>query len=45
MKEVEGVAEKTSTLASSGQAGLTRMKVTVQQIVEASASISDRLGC
>jgi methyl-accepting chemotaxis protein WspA len=44
MKEVAGVAEKTSTLASSGQAGLTRMKVTVQQIVEASASISDRLG-
>ena len=44
MKEVAGVAERTSTLASSGQAGLTRMKSTVQQIVDASASISDRLG-
>jgi methyl-accepting chemotaxis protein WspA len=44
MKEVAGVAEKTTILASSGQAGLTRMKVTVQQIVEASASINERLG-
>jgi methyl-accepting chemotaxis protein WspA len=43
MKDVASVAEVTSTLASSGQAGLTRMKVTVQQIVEASASINDRL--
>jgi methyl-accepting chemotaxis protein WspA len=43
MKEVAGVAEKTTTLASSGQAGLIRMKITVQQIVEASASINDRL--
>jgi methyl-accepting chemotaxis protein WspA len=43
MKEVAGVAEKTTTLASSGQAGLVRMKVTVQQIVEASSSINDRL--
>ena len=43
MKEVAGVAEKTTTLASSGQAGLVRMKATVQQIVEASSSINDRL--
>jgi methyl-accepting chemotaxis protein WspA len=43
MKEVASVAEVTSTLASSGQAGLTRMKSTVQQIVEASVSINDRL--
>jgi methyl-accepting chemotaxis protein WspA len=43
MKEVAGVAEKTTTLANSGQVGLTRMKGTVQQIVQGSASINDRL--
>jgi len=43
MKAVAEVAEKTTALASSGQAGLSRMKVTVQQIVEASASIQGRL--
>jgi len=42
MKEVAEVAEKTTALASSGQAGLDRMKRTVQQIVEASGSINDR---
>jgi methyl-accepting chemotaxis protein WspA len=43
MREVAEVAERTTTLANSGQAGLGRMKVTVQQIVEASGSITDRL--
>jgi methyl-accepting chemotaxis protein WspA len=43
MKAVAEVAEKTTALASSGQAGLARMKVTVQRIVEASASIQARL--
>jgi methyl-accepting chemotaxis protein WspA len=43
IQEVADVAERTTTLANSGQAGLTRMKTTVQQIVDASASITDRL--
>jgi methyl-accepting chemotaxis protein WspA len=43
MKNVAEVAEKTTALANSGQAGLGRMKGTVQQIVEASASIHARL--
>ena len=43
MKAVADVAEKTTALANSGQTGLARMKVTVQQIVEASASIQSRL--
>jgi methyl-accepting chemotaxis protein WspA len=43
MKDVADVAEKTAVLASSGQSGLGRMKSTVQQIVDASASITDRL--
>ena len=43
MKAVADVAEKTTALANSGQLGLARMKVTVQQIVEASASIQSRL--
>jgi methyl-accepting chemotaxis protein WspA len=43
MKAVAEVAEKTTVLASRGQAGLGRMKATVQQIAEASASIQDRL--
>jgi methyl-accepting chemotaxis protein WspA len=43
MKAVAEVAEKTTALANSGQLGLARMKVTVQQIVEASASIQSRL--
>jgi methyl-accepting chemotaxis protein WspA len=43
MKEVAEVAEKTTALANSGQTGLHRMKKTVQQIVEASTSINDRL--
>jgi len=43
MKQVAVVAEKTTELANSGQAGLARMKATVQQIVEASAFIHARL--
>jgi methyl-accepting chemotaxis protein WspA len=43
MKNVAEVAEKTTALANSGQTGLGRMKSTVQQIVEASASIHARL--
>lgn len=43
MKDVADVAEKTAALASSGHTGLGRMQVTVQQIVEASASIHARL--
>jgi methyl-accepting chemotaxis protein WspA len=43
MKTVAQIAEKSAALAGSGQSGLGRMKVTVQQIVEASASIHNRL--
>lgn len=43
MKEVTDVAEKTAALAESGQTGLARMKATMQQITEASASINARL--
>jgi methyl-accepting chemotaxis protein WspA len=43
MKNVAEVAEKTTALANSGQTGLARMKGTVQQIVEGSASIHARL--
>ena len=43
MKEVTGVAEKAATLAGSGQAGLARMKSTMQQITEASTAINTRL--
>ena len=43
MKTVAQIAERSAALAGSGQSGLGRMKVTVQQIVEASASIHNRL--
>jgi methyl-accepting chemotaxis protein WspA len=43
MKEVTSVAEKTASLAGSGQSGLARMKTTMQQITEASAAINARL--
>ncbi len=43
MKEVTDVAEKTASLAGSGQTGLARMKTTMQQISEASAAINNRL--
>jgi methyl-accepting chemotaxis protein WspA len=44
IKDIAGVAEKTAVLAGSGQAGLARMKTTMHQVTEASASISARLG-
>jgi methyl-accepting chemotaxis protein WspA len=44
LKEIAEVAEKTAELAGSGQAGLARMKTTIQQVVEASAAIHARLG-
>lgn len=37
------MAEKAATLAGSGQAGLARMKSTMQQITEASTAINTRL--
>jgi methyl-accepting chemotaxis protein WspA len=43
MKTVAQIAEKSAALAGSGQMGLGRMKLTVQQIVEASSSIHNRL--
>jgi methyl-accepting chemotaxis protein WspA len=43
MREVTGAAEKTAALAGSGQSGLARMKATMQQIAEASATINGRL--
>jgi len=44
IKDIAEVAEKTAVLAGSGQTGLARMKATMQQVTEASASISARLG-
>jgi len=44
IKEIAGVAEKTAVLAGSGQTGLNRMKATMQQVMEAAASINARLG-
>jgi methyl-accepting chemotaxis protein WspA len=44
IKEIAEVAEKTAVLAGSGQTGLNRMKTTMQQVMEASASINERLG-
>jgi methyl-accepting chemotaxis protein WspA len=44
IKEIAEVAEKTAVLAVSGQTGLNRMKSTMQQVMEASASINARLG-
>lgn len=43
IRDISDVAEKTATLAGSGQAGLVRMKTTMQQVMEASSSISARL--
>ena len=43
IKDISEVAEKTAVLAGSGQAGLIRMKSTMQQVMEASTSISARL--
>jgi methyl-accepting chemotaxis protein WspA len=43
MSEVMEVAEKTVALAGSGQTSLTRMETTIQQVMEAAASITARL--
>jgi methyl-accepting chemotaxis protein WspA len=43
IKDISEVAEKTAALAGSGQTGLVRMKATMQQVMEASTSISARL--
>jgi methyl-accepting chemotaxis protein WspA len=44
IKEITEVAERTAVLAGSGQTGLARMKATMHQVMEASASINARLG-
>jgi methyl-accepting chemotaxis protein WspA len=44
IKEITEVAERTAVLAGSGQTGLARMKSTMHQVMEASASINARLG-
>ncbi len=43
MKSVTEIAEETTTLAGSGQAGLARMEATMRQIMDASGSINARL--
>ncbi len=43
IQEIAEVAEKTAVLAGSGQTGLNRMKATMQQVMEAAASINARL--
>ena len=43
MGEVSTVAEQTASLASSGQAGLTRMEKIMPQVMEAASSISAKL--
>ncbi len=43
MKSVTEIAEETTTLAGSGQAGLARMEATMRHIMDASGSINARL--
>ncbi|HEY3935926.1 MAG TPA: methyl-accepting chemotaxis protein [Bryobacteraceae bacterium] len=43
IREIAAVAEQTAALAGNGQTGLNRMKTTMQQVMEASASINARL--
>src|SRR6267142_2216549 len=43
VKSVTEVAEQTATLAGNGQSGLARMKNTIQQNIDAAASITERL--
>jgi methyl-accepting chemotaxis protein WspA len=43
VKGVTEIAERTAVLAGNGQTGLSRMKTTMQQITDASASINERL--
>ncbi len=44
IKEVSDIGSATAGLAGSGHSGLTRMKATMNQIVEASSAINARLG-
>jgi len=43
MNEVSVVSDQTSTLAGSGQAGLTRMEDTMQSVMDAAGSVSAKL--
>jgi methyl-accepting chemotaxis protein WspA len=43
MNEVSTVAEQSATLAGNGQAGLTHMETTMQQVVDAAAAINAKL--
>jgi methyl-accepting chemotaxis protein WspA len=43
IRDIAEVAEKTAVLAGNGQAGLGRMTATMQQVMDASSSISSRL--
>jgi methyl-accepting chemotaxis protein WspA len=43
IRQIATVAEQTAVLAGSGQTGLSRMKTTMQQVMEASGSINARL--
>jgi methyl-accepting chemotaxis protein WspA len=43
MAEVSAVAEQTATLAGNGQAALTRMEETMQQVVDAAGTINSKL--
>lgn len=43
MDEVSGVAEQTAKLAGGGQAGLSRMESTMQQVMEAAGAINAKL--
>jgi methyl-accepting chemotaxis protein WspA len=43
MNEVSAVAEQSATLANSGQAGLSRMEETMQQVMQAAASVNAKL--
>ncbi|MER9655210.1 methyl-accepting chemotaxis protein [Mesorhizobium sp. M0152] len=43
MNEVSAVAEQTAAVAGGGQAGLTRMEATMQQVMEAASAINSKL--
>jgi methyl-accepting chemotaxis protein WspA len=43
MNEVADMAEKSATLASDGQAGLTKMELTMRRVMEATGSINAKL--
>jgi methyl-accepting chemotaxis protein WspA len=43
MSEVSSMAEQTSSLATSGKAGLTKMEMTMKQMVEAAENIASKL--